>query len=128
MRKIKGKRSGEILIHQYELNFSVVYSDKVTEMLKFLQYRENPVTVHTFRYDIAIMTVDQGNADLYHLMQTLGHKNIQTTKIYLEKHMKRSLVLETNDLFIRKIATCQKQVFSTLFICSVDSIIQYFVI
>ncbi|MBH0356890.1 integrase, partial [Bacillus thuringiensis] len=22
-------------------------------------------------------------------MQTLGHENIQTTKIYLEKHMKR---------------------------------------
>lgn len=35
------------------------------------------------------MAVEQGNADLYHLMQTLGHENIQTTKIYLEKHMKR---------------------------------------
>lgn len=30
MRKLRGKRSGEILIHQYELNFSVMYSGKVS--------------------------------------------------------------------------------------------------
>ncbi|HFU7090323.1 TPA: tyrosine-type recombinase/integrase [Bacillus cereus] len=69
-------------------------SNQVTDMIKktnleFLQYRENPVTAHTFRHAFAIMAVEQGNADLYHLMQTLGHENIQTTKIYLEKHMKR---------------------------------------
>ncbi|PFJ04982.1 integrase [Bacillus cereus] len=69
-------------------------SNQVTDMIKktdleFLQYRENPVTAHTFRHAFSIMAVEQGNADLYHLMQTLGHENIQTTKIYLEKHMKR---------------------------------------
>lgn len=69
-------------------------SNQVTDMIKktnlaFLQYRENPVTAHTFRHAFAIMAVEQGQADLYHLMQTLGHENIQTTKIYLEKHMKR---------------------------------------
>lgn len=69
-------------------------SNQVTDMIKktnldFLQHRENPVTAHTFRHAFAIMSVEQGNADLYHLMQTLGHENIQTTKIYLEKHMKR---------------------------------------
>ncbi len=69
-------------------------SNQVTDMIKktnleFLQYRENPVTAHTFRHAFAIMAVEQGNADLYHLMQTLGHENIQTTKIYLEKYMKR---------------------------------------
>lgn len=73
---------------------SKTLSNQVTDMikktnLKFLQYRENPVTAHTFRHAFAIMAVEQGNADLYHLMQTLGHENIQTTKIYLEKHMKR---------------------------------------
>ncbi len=31
MRKSRGKRSGEILVHQYELNFSVMYSGKVTD-------------------------------------------------------------------------------------------------
>lgn len=31
MRKSKKKRSGENLIHQYELNFSVMYSGKVTD-------------------------------------------------------------------------------------------------
>lgn len=30
MRKLRKKRSGEILIHQYELNFSVMYSGKVS--------------------------------------------------------------------------------------------------
>ncbi|EOO62008.1 hypothetical protein IKE_05798 [Bacillus cereus VD196] len=73
---------------------SKTLSNQVTTMIKktnleFLQYRENPVTAHTFRHAFAIMAVEQGNADLYHLMQTLGHENIQTTKIYLEKHMKR---------------------------------------
>ncbi|KFM95017.1 site-specific integrase [Bacillus clarus] len=69
-------------------------SNQVTDMIKktnldFLKHRENPVTAHTFRHAFAIMAVEQGNADLYHLMQTLGHEDIQTTKIYLEKHMKR---------------------------------------
>ncbi|ALL11738.1 integrase [Bacillus thuringiensis] len=73
---------------------SKMLSNQVTDMIKktdleFLQFRENPVTAHTFRHAFAIMAVEQGNADLYHLMQTLGHENIQTTKIYLEKHMKR---------------------------------------
>jgi integrase/recombinase XerD len=73
---------------------SKTLSNQVTDMIKktnleFLQYRENPVTAHTFGHAFAIMAVEQGNADLYHLMQTLGHENIQTTKIYLEKHMKR---------------------------------------
>lgn len=31
MKKFKGRRSGGILIHQYELNFSVMYSGKVTD-------------------------------------------------------------------------------------------------
>ncbi|MEY8351314.1 site-specific integrase [Bacillus cereus] len=73
---------------------SKTLSNQVTDMIKktnleFLQYRENPITAHTFRHAFAIMAVEQGNADLYHLMQTLGHEDIQTTKIYLEKHMKR---------------------------------------
>ncbi|WP_305927785.1 tyrosine-type recombinase/integrase [Bacillus mycoides] len=73
---------------------SKTLSNQVTDMVKktnldFLNHRENPVTAHTFRHAFAIMAVEQGNADLYHLMQTLGHEDIQTTKIYLEKHMKR---------------------------------------
>lgn len=69
-------------------------SNQVNDMIKktnldFLKHRENPVTAHTFRHAFAIMAVEQGHADLYHLMQTLGHEDIQTTKIYLEKHMKR---------------------------------------
>ncbi|CAH2465679.1 MULTISPECIES: tyrosine-type recombinase/integrase [Bacillus cereus group] len=73
---------------------SKTLSNQVTAMIKktkldFLKHRENPVTAHTFRHAFAIMAVEQGHADLYHLMQTLGHEDIQTTKIYLEKHMKR---------------------------------------
>lgn len=40
--------------------------------LEFLQYRENPVTAHTFRHAFAIMAVEQGNADLYHLIANAG--------------------------------------------------------
>ncbi|MDZ5610743.1 site-specific integrase [Bacillus pseudomycoides] len=73
---------------------SKTLSNQVTDMIKktnldFLQHRENPVTAHTFRHAFAIMAEEQGKSELYHLMQTLGHENIQTTKIYLEKHMKR---------------------------------------
>ncbi|GAA3334374.1 hypothetical protein GCM10020331_102080 [Ectobacillus funiculus] len=73
-----------------------ILSNQVTEMvakktgLEFLKYRENPVTAHTFRHAFAIMSVEEGNADLYHLMHTLGHESIKkTSQIYLEKYMKR---------------------------------------
>ncbi|WP_129728318.1 tyrosine-type recombinase/integrase [Ectobacillus funiculus] len=74
-------------------NFRIL-SNQVTEMvaktgLEFLKYRENPVTAHTFRHAFAIMSVEEGNADLYHLMHTLGHESIKTSQIYLEKYMKR---------------------------------------
>lgn len=69
-------------------------SNQITDMIQktnlaFLEHREHPVTAHTFRHAFAIMAVEQGNADLYHLMQTLGHEQIQTTQIYLAKYMKR---------------------------------------
>ncbi|MFJ1104069.1 site-specific integrase (plasmid) [Bacillus sp. RA(2023)] len=90
----KGDESPLFINQRGSVYNSKTLSNQVTDMIKktdleFLQYRENPVTAHTFRHAFAIMAVEQGNADLYHLMQTLGHENIQTTKIYLEKHMKR---------------------------------------
>ncbi|NWK69039.1 tyrosine-type recombinase/integrase [Bacillus paramycoides] len=90
----KGEESPLFINQRGNAYNSKTLSNQVTDMIKktnleFLQYRENPVTAHTFRHAFAIMAVEQGNADLYHLMQTLGHENIQTTKIYLEKHMKR---------------------------------------
>ncbi|EJR45026.1 hypothetical protein IIM_05111 [Bacillus cereus VD107] len=90
----KGDESPLFINQRGNVYNSKTLSNQVTDMIKktsleFLQYRENPVTAHTFRHAFAIMAVEQGNADLYHLMQTLGHENIQTTKIYLEKHMKR---------------------------------------
>ncbi|EJQ43622.1 hypothetical protein IEQ_04950 [Bacillus cereus BAG6X1-2] len=90
----RGDESPLFVNQRGNLYNSKTLSNQVTDMVKktnleFLQYRENPVTAHSFRHAFAIMAVEQGNADLYHLMQTLGHENIQTTKIYLEKHMKR---------------------------------------
>ncbi|MDR5044967.1 site-specific integrase [Bacillus thuringiensis] len=90
----KGDESPVFINQRGNTYNSKTLSNQVTDMIKktnleFLLYRENPVTAHTFRHAFAIMAVEQGNADLYHLMQTLGHENIQTTKIYLEKHMKR---------------------------------------
>jgi integrase/recombinase XerD len=68
-------------------------SAQVTEMvertqLPFLQYREQRITPHTFRHAFAIMAAEKG-ADIFRIQQTLGHKKLDTTKIYLEKYMKR---------------------------------------
>lgn len=74
-------------------NFRIL-SNQVTERvvktgLEFLKYRDNPVTAHTFRHAFAVMSVEEGNADVYHLMHTLVHESIKTSQIYLEKYMKR---------------------------------------
>jgi integrase/recombinase XerD len=68
-------------------------SAQVTEIVKrtklpFLKHREQPITPHTFRHAFAIMAAEKG-ADIFRIQQTLGHKKLETTKIYLEKYMKR---------------------------------------
>ncbi|GGE60932.1 tyrosine-type recombinase/integrase [Priestia taiwanensis] len=68
-------------------------SAQVTDMIEqtnlpFLAYREHRITPHTFRHAFAIMAAEKG-ADIFRIQQTLGHKKLETTKIYLEKYMKR---------------------------------------
>lgn len=68
-------------------------SNQVTKMvqdtnLPFLQYRENPVTAHTFRHFFAIAAAARG-VEITKIQRTLAHDSILTTQIYLEKHLKR---------------------------------------
>ena len=44
------------------------------------------ITPHKFRHSFAIIS-SQANVELHVISQSLGHENIQTTKIYLEKVM-----------------------------------------
>lgn len=75
--------------------------DKREELRQVFSYneRENPldenspivqkemkITPHMFRHSFAIIS-SQANVELHVISQSLGHENIQTTKIYLEKVM-----------------------------------------
>lgn len=48
--------------------------------------KEMKITPHMFRHSFAIIS-SQSNVELHVISQSLGHENIQTTKIYLEKVM-----------------------------------------
>ncbi|CAM4129571.1 tyrosine-type recombinase/integrase [Bacillus paramycoides] len=68
-------------------------SNKVTKLIADTQLpcvlpRENPITAHTFRHGFAIIAAEN-NVELLRIQQTLGHESPNTTKIYLEKTMKR---------------------------------------
>ncbi|WP_051748576.1 tyrosine-type recombinase/integrase [Terribacillus saccharophilus] len=56
--------------------------------LPFLNYKEQTVRAHTLRHGFAIISAEQGE-DVFRIMQALGHKKIETTFIYLERHATR---------------------------------------
>lgn len=56
--------------------------------LPFIQDEKRSITPHSLRHGFAIISADQG-ADIYRIMQALGHKKIDTTMIYLEKYQQR---------------------------------------
>lgn len=56
--------------------------------LPFLENRVENIGAHTFRHHFAIYSAQRGG-DLFRIQQTLGHQSIETTKIYLERFMKK---------------------------------------
>nr|WP_281177271.1 site-specific integrase [Peribacillus loiseleuriae] len=52
--------------------------------LPFLNHRSSLIGPHTFRHAFAIISHLNG-VDLYQIMRSLGHSQVQTTLIYLEK-------------------------------------------
>lgn len=50
--------------------------------------RKNPITPHSFRHGFALISADQG-ADLLTIKESLGHSDIKTTQIYLQRKMLR---------------------------------------
>ncbi|PGT83290.1 tyrosine-type recombinase/integrase [Bacillus sp. AFS040349] len=56
--------------------------------LPFVIHRKNPIGPHTLRHAYAIISAENGS-DLLRISQSLGHKNVNTTMIYLEKTLAR---------------------------------------
>jgi site-specific recombinase XerD len=56
--------------------------------LDFVKMRKNPITPHSFRHCYALISADQG-ADLLTISQSLGHADLKTTQIYLQRKMAR---------------------------------------
>jgi integrase/recombinase XerD len=56
--------------------------------LPFVKHRKNKITCHALRHAFAIISAENG-ADIYKISKTLGHSQIKTTMIYLEKHLAR---------------------------------------
>ncbi|MFT9493871.1 MULTISPECIES: tyrosine-type recombinase/integrase [Bacillota] len=56
--------------------------------LDFIKLRKTPITCHTFRHAYALISADEG-ADLLTIMEALGHSDIKTTMIYLQRKMAR---------------------------------------
>ncbi|MBG9753045.1 integrase [Bacillus thuringiensis] len=83
-----------LIVSNHSRKFNSTYlSNKVTSILSqaripCVEQRENPITAHTFRHGFAIMAAEN-DVELLRIQQTLGHASANTTKIYLEKHMKR---------------------------------------
>ncbi|MGE8081436.1 tyrosine-type recombinase/integrase [Peribacillus loiseleuriae] len=64
-------------------------SQYLTKMIKeselpFLKYRSLSISPHHFRHAFAIISHLNG-VDVYAIMKSLGHEQLQTTEIYLEK-------------------------------------------
>ncbi|WP_217585495.1 tyrosine-type recombinase/integrase [Lentibacillus saliphilus] len=56
--------------------------------LSFVADSSRTITPHTLRHGFAIISAEEG-ADVFRIQQALGHENIATTMIYLEKQQKR---------------------------------------
>lgn len=56
--------------------------------LDFVEKRKNPISPHVFRHAFAIISYNSG-ADVYRIMRSLGHENIETTNIYLQKEFEK---------------------------------------
>ncbi|MDE3841071.1 integrase (plasmid) [Bacillus methanolicus] len=64
-------------------------AQKINEAdLDFIKIRKTRITCHTFRHAYALISADQG-ADLLNIKESLGHSDIKTTMIYLQRKFAR---------------------------------------
>ncbi|MFF2290273.1 tyrosine-type recombinase/integrase [Peribacillus butanolivorans] len=67
----------------------LILSQYITKAIKesglpFLKFRSSSIGPHTFRHAFAIISHLNG-VDVYQIMKSLGHEQLSTTEIYLEK-------------------------------------------
>ncbi|MGG6448291.1 tyrosine-type recombinase/integrase [Pseudobacillus badius] len=69
--------------------FSTFLSNAIEKVpIHSIQAREKRITPHVFRHSFAIISYLNG-VDVYNIMRALGHEQIETTMIYLQKIMNR---------------------------------------
>ncbi|CAM3915366.1 site-specific tyrosine recombinase XerD [Aeromicrobium ponti] len=78
----KGKGYG----YKYLSNYLIQKINRAD--LDFIKMRKNPITPHIFRHGFALISADQG-ADLLTIKESLGHSDIKTTQIYLQRKLRR---------------------------------------
>lgn len=76
--------------------FSYMEHENPTDKNSPLVKKQMAITPHLFRHAFAIISSKVENADIYAISRSLGHANIATTRIYLEK------VYEAEDNVIHK--------------------------
>ncbi|MGE7907593.1 tyrosine-type recombinase/integrase [Peribacillus sp. NPDC094092] len=57
--------------------------------MPFLKFRSSSIVPYTFRHAFAINSHLNG-VDVYQIMKSLGHEQLSTTEIYLEKDLKKN--------------------------------------
>ncbi|SER25149.1 Phage integrase family protein [Gracilibacillus ureilyticus] len=72
----------------YSPSYLSQYLHKVIKRTELPMLEKKTITPHTFRHAFAILSYREG-IDVYTIMRSLGHENIETTKIYLPKEMEK---------------------------------------
>lgn len=74
----------------YDYKYLSEYITRIIEQTKFpfLKHRASRITPHTFRHYFAAECLRSG-ANTSYIQQTLGHSDIRTTQIYLDRILKR---------------------------------------
>jgi integrase/recombinase XerD len=74
----------------YDFRYLSRYITSIIERTKlpFLKYKQSRITPHFFRHFFAIYSLKQG-VNVAYIQQTLGHADIRTTQIYLDKTLKK---------------------------------------
>ena len=72
----------------YSSSYLSQYLRNVIQRTNLPMLQKKTITPHTFRHAFAIISYRSGN-DIFKIMRSLGHENIETTQIYLPKEMEK---------------------------------------
>ena len=73
---------------KYMSNFVTHIIERTRFDFLYSNGRNGKITAHYFRHFFAIYSLEQG-ANIQYISRSLGHSNLSTTQIYLERHLKK---------------------------------------